>query len=151
MLLSASITAVDHNFDLIGRSILASWKLILLLVLGLVSSYYLVAVIAFQPLIERFYFWITPATFMIECFHNIQLSHVVLMVVGHLTVLFFFWDPNKALMFQVCTKKHLYYILGIFIRALMLLTDIYYKVSKIFADLTGYLFNNMAIDNRICT
>ena len=81
---------------------MASWKLIFLLVLSLVSSYYIVAVIAFQPIIETVYYWTTPATFVINCFQNIEITHLFVVIVGYLTVVFFFWNPQKAILFQVC-------------------------------------------------
>ena len=101
MLLSSLVTLIDESFDLIGKSILASWKLILLLVFGLVSSYYIVAVIAFEPLIENFYYWITPATYMIDCFHSIQFSHLLLILIGYMSAVYFFWNSKRALIFQV--------------------------------------------------
>ena len=101
MLLSSSVTTIDKCFDFIGGGIWSSWKLILLLVFGLVSSYYIVAVIAFQPLIESIKFWTTPATAMIHCFQNIQITHVVLTIIGYLSLVFFFWSQDKTLMFQV--------------------------------------------------
>ena len=101
MILSSSITAVDKVFDHIGGRIMASWKLIFILVLSLISSYYIVAVIAFQPLIEAFCYWITPVTVMINCFQNLEISHLLVVIVGYLTIVFFFWDPQKAILFQV--------------------------------------------------
>ena len=101
MIISSSITSIDKVFDHIGGRIMASWKLIFVLVLGLVSSYYIVAVIAFEPLIETFYYWTTPATFMINCFQNIEISHLFVVIVGYLIIVFFFWDPQMAILFQV--------------------------------------------------
>ena len=101
MILSSSITAIDKVFDHIGGRIMASWKLIFLLVLSLISSYYIVAVIAFQPLIEAFCYWITPITVMINCFQNLEISHLFVVIVGYLTIVFFFWDPQKVILFQV--------------------------------------------------
>ena len=106
MLLSSSVTAIDKSFDFIGGGIWSSWKLILLLVFGLVSSYYIVAVIAFQPLIESIKFWITPATTMIHCFQNIQITHVFLTIIGYLSLVFFFWSHDKTLMFQVYIRMN---------------------------------------------
>ena len=110
MLLSSLVTLIDESFDLIGKSILASWKLILLLVFGLVSSYYIVAVIAFEPLIEKFYYWITPATYMIDCFHSIQFSHLLLIFIGYMSAVYFLWTSNRALIFQVPDNFNILYI-----------------------------------------
>ena len=110
MLLSSLVTLIDESFDLIGKSILASWKLILLLVFGLVSSYYIVAVIAFEPLIEKFYYWITPATYMIDCFHSIQFSHLLLIFIGYMSAVYFLWTSNRALIFQVPDSFNILYI-----------------------------------------
>ena len=110
MIISSSITSIDKVFDHIGGRIMASWKLIFVLVLGLVSSYYIVAVIAFQPLIESFYYWTTPATFMINCFQNIEMSHLFVVILGYLIIVFFFWDPQMAILFQVFYIMIYYFI-----------------------------------------
>ena len=101
LLLSSFITGIDQTFDSIGSRVLSSWKVICLLVVCLVSSYYIVAVIAFEPLLETFYFWITPATFIINCFQHLEASHVLVIVIGYLTLVFFCWKPEHSTIFQV--------------------------------------------------